>query len=379
MEMGLPAVPTAIQHCAAMRKRVHWQYEEVTPFYHDMRCRPVVARPVVSTAVTSPGLASPPKVSIVIPLYNKAGFVARAVASIRAQTYSTWELIVVDDGSDDGGASLVEADADPRIRVIRQANAGPGAARNRGIECARGTFISFLDADDAWLPQYLERSVARLEELGEGIASITWGKLLYPSGKTEVDMWTRRGIREGVLRVNPSTTARHVIDVLEFLWPCSTVARISAVRRWGAFFDRDGCRYAEDNFFFLKLVLNEPVYLTLEPLVIEDGAASQLSRNLPGPRPIEPFLTHPQEMYAACPEDRRSLLTEILKMRALKTACVLGYWGRWRDARAILWQFCTGRDWRLPLFPFALLLSTPLGGLCRTFLRPLRLRRWKNA
>jgi len=95
------------------------------------------------------------KVSIVIPLYNKAPYVRRALDSIAVQTFADFEAIIVDDGSTDMGAAVVANYSDPRFRLIRQENAGPGAARNAGIAQAQGEFIAFLDSDDEWLPNYL--------------------------------------------------------------------------------------------------------------------------------------------------------------------------------------------------------------------------------
>jgi glycosyltransferase involved in cell wall biosynthesis len=92
------------------------------------------------------------KVSIIIPLYNKAPYVRRALESIAAQSLSDFEVIVIDDGSTDDGAAIVAGYSDARYRLIHQANAGPGAARNTGIAQSRGEFIAFLDADDEWLP-----------------------------------------------------------------------------------------------------------------------------------------------------------------------------------------------------------------------------------
>ncbi|MGI6022871.1 MAG: glycosyltransferase family 2 protein, partial [Methanoculleus sp.] len=93
-----------------------------------------------------------PEVSVVIPLYNKAPYIARALASVITQTCQGFEVIVIDDGSTDGGAEIVRRLDDTRIRVIRQENRGVSAARNRGIESARTDFIAFLDADDEWMP-----------------------------------------------------------------------------------------------------------------------------------------------------------------------------------------------------------------------------------
>ena len=91
-----------------------------------------------------------PALSIVVPLYNKATDVGRAIRSLRGQSRSDWEAVVVDDGSTDGGGEVVEALADARVRLVRQPNAGVAAARNTGIRLASSRFIAFLDADDEW-------------------------------------------------------------------------------------------------------------------------------------------------------------------------------------------------------------------------------------
>lgn len=98
---------------------------------------------------------------IVMPLFNKEIYVARTVESVLGQTFDDWKLIIVDDGSSDGGPAVVEGFREPRIELIRQKNAGPGAARNTGILAGMVEWIAFLDADDLWLPDHL----ATLDEL----------------------------------------------------------------------------------------------------------------------------------------------------------------------------------------------------------------------
>ncbi|MBX9924989.1 MAG: glycosyltransferase [Hyphomicrobiaceae bacterium] len=110
-------------------------------------------------------------VSVVIPLYETERYIAHAINSVLAQTYTDFEIVVVDDGSKDGGPAIARSYSDPRIRVVSQANRGLAGARNTGIREARGRYIALLDADDAWQPEKLETLVAALErDSGAGIA-----------------------------------------------------------------------------------------------------------------------------------------------------------------------------------------------------------------
>ena len=302
-----------------------------------------------------------PRVSVIVPLYNKAPFVRRALDSIAAQTFADFETIVVDDGSTDGGARVVAQYGDARFRLVSQRNAGPGAARNRGVGEAAGEFLAFLDADDEWLPNYLEECVGLLDEFSPDAAAATCGYFEHPPGASRAGMWRARGITDGLQRVGAETPPESVVNMLAYMSPCSTVARADAVRRHGGFYERDRCLYAEDAHLWLKVLLNEPVAFDLRPLVRFHHDASGLSKNLPGARPVEPFLLRPEEIEADCPPQLRGLLARVLAIRAIKTACVLGYWGHWREARALRRRFRVAGDWRLPKYVPAQVCGTPIG------------------
>ena len=126
-----------------------------------------------------------------MPLYNKARVVERAVESIRRQTMSDWRLIIVDDESTDGSGDIAGKIADDRIEVIRQENAGPGAARNAGIALADSKYIAFLDGDDEWMDCYLENALAAIEGSDAGMVGTMYYE--WPKKVAMDDSWRAKG------------------------------------------------------------------------------------------------------------------------------------------------------------------------------------------
>jgi glycosyltransferase involved in cell wall biosynthesis len=104
-----------------------------------------------------------PLVSVVVPAYNSAGTLEQTVRSVLGQTVRDLETIIVDDGSSDDTLAVARAIEDPRVRVLTRENGGASAARNTGIEQAKGTWVAFVDSDDVWLPEKLERQLTYLD------------------------------------------------------------------------------------------------------------------------------------------------------------------------------------------------------------------------
>ena len=140
-----------------------------------------------------------PKFSIMVPLYNKAPYVRKALDSIVSQTFSDWECIIVDDGSTDNSAAICEEFILPfihssvhPIRLIRQPNSGVARARNVGVENSRGEYVCFLDADDWWEPTFLEEMDKLTKEYSDaGLYATNY--VYYKPGKTHVALNIERG------------------------------------------------------------------------------------------------------------------------------------------------------------------------------------------
>lgn len=110
----------------------------------------------------------PGLVSIVMPCYNGERFIDETIKSVLSQTYPDWELLVIDDGSNDNSARIVAkyAQGEPRIHLIQQKNAGSAAARNNGIRLSKGQYLALLDSDDIWLPGFLDSQVRFISQKG---------------------------------------------------------------------------------------------------------------------------------------------------------------------------------------------------------------------
>ena len=207
---------------------------------------------------------SHPTISVIMPAYNSAAFIARSIESAQRQTVRPLEIIVIDDGSKDDTAEAAARCGD-LVRVLRQPNGGPAAARNHGAREARGEWLAFLDADDAWMPNKLERQVSVIED------DVTLVHALCFQGK-------------------PCHSAPAEIDFAR-LWQGNPIATSSVLLRKSAFdevggFDEDRSIMAvEDYNLWLKLVHRGGIVrLIAEPLIDytpgPDNLSGQFSRML---------------------------------------------------------------------------------------------------
>ena len=189
-------------------------------------------------------------VSIVTPAYNAAEHIAETIASVKAQTYADWEMLVVDDASTDQTAALVEgeAESEPRIRLIRLEgeNRLPARARNAGMAQARGEFIALLDADDLWVPEKLDRQVEYLREHPEADGVCCWYSTF---GDPE-----RVRIEQHRMKTGCVCQRSEVVDGMPF-FTLTILFRRSCYETLGGM-DEDPRLYStEDMEFFARLVI----------------------------------------------------------------------------------------------------------------------------
>ncbi|MFH0921152.1 MAG: glycosyltransferase family A protein [Fibrobacterota bacterium] len=211
-----------------------------------------------------------PRVSVIIPTFNRKELTEHAVRSVLAQTFRDYELIVVDDGSTDGTADPLAALFPQELTLLRQENRGVSAARNAGIRASHGEWIAFLDSDDEWLPRKLELQMAYLS--------------VYPEWRIcqTRERWVRKGVR-----VNPRPVhEKFEGDLFEaslarcLITPSSVMLQRSLLDETGLF--DEALPACEDYDLWLRITRLWPVGLVDEELLIRYGGhADQLSA-LPG-------------------------------------------------------------------------------------------------
>ena len=212
-----------------------------------------------------------PVVSVVVPFRDAAAFLDECVGSVLAQSFSDWELLLVDDASTDGSAALARDHAarqPDRIRYLEHsgsANRGVSASRNLGLSHARGEYVAFLDADDVWLPRKLEEQVEYLRAHPEAV--MVYGRMSYWYSWThrpedalrdeEIDM----GVDEGLYHPPALVTALLEATARAPL-PSDALVRTQVAREVGGFAEDRSFAVYEDRVFFVRIELAGPVFAT---------------------------------------------------------------------------------------------------------------------
>ncbi|MDK2891503.1 MAG: hypothetical protein PWR21_2135 [Methanoculleus sp.] len=286
-----------------------------------------------------------PGVSVVIPLYNKGPYIARALDSVFAQTVRDFEVIVVDDGSTDGGAEMAGAFDDPRIRLIRQENRGVSAARNRGIEAARAELVAFLDADDEWMPRHLE-ALLRLREKYPQAGAYGTAYLLQENGSTarvppfsaEIPPEPWEGLLPNYYR-----------DAIRGTPPISSsivVVPKRILNEVGGF--NTGTWYGEDVDLWGRIALKYPIGFTWDGMGIYHKEAANRACDKKEPIREHAFVASARNALQAgeVPPELKGDLLEYVASRQIQVACRNLEAGRPDLARSNLKGCKTRRLWR---------------------------------
>ncbi len=236
----------------------------------------------MSDAQTAPA----PAVSILTPAFDVARFIGATLDSVLAQTVADWEMVVVDDGSQDGTAAVVASRHDPRIRLIRQENAGVSAARSRAIAAARGEAVLFLDADDWLAPDALTRLSATLRAAPDAVGA--YGAFAFvaedaqpgdPPLRRKAGPFPAGDILEHLLVQNLFANGGHLL------------LRRAAVDRAGPFLSH--VRYGEDWEYWIRLALQGPFAVVpgADPLLfVRQRSGSAYNRMARDPAAFRPAM-----------------------------------------------------------------------------------------
>jgi glycosyltransferase involved in cell wall biosynthesis len=224
-----------------------------------------------------------PLISVVIPTFNRVRQVQAALRSVLAQTYREFEVIVVDDGSADGTGQALEtliAQAGcnaERVRYFFGPNRGQSAARNMGIEKARGELVAFLDSDDIWLPEKLEWQVRALEQFKEkSCACITDARLVDNLGMDTSAFRESGKPYEETLGID-FEAVRNLVKYRDPFWISTLLVRTDVVKQLGCFDNQLG--YAEDHDFLFRLSLATSFCYVNKPLSVLDRSKSPEGSN----------------------------------------------------------------------------------------------------
>lgn len=268
---------------------------------------------------------SQPRLSIIVPLYNKAPYVRKALESVVFQTYKDWECIIVDDGSTDGSAAICEdfvRSLTPSIvhpiRLIKQLNSGVSAARNNGVAQSQGDYLAFLDADDWWEPTFLEHMAQLIADYPDaGLYATNY--IYYKPGKTHVALTLKTGYinypqsyyQSGAMPVTSITACmpRKVFDEM------------------GGF--PLGVKLGEDFLLWAKTALHYPVAFCEKTLAYYNNdvpATLRATRNLHAPEHHMLFLLEPIEQVIVQLQDEEVKHDWKSLLDKLRVGGLLEYW-----------------------------------------------------
>jgi glycosyltransferase involved in cell wall biosynthesis len=195
--------------------------------------------------------AKKPQVSVVVPTYNRGGFIRETIESVLMQTYADFEVIVVDDGSTDGTAEIISTIVDDRIHYHWQENSGlPARARNVALSAARGRYVAFLDSDDLWLPEKLESQIRCFAAHPD--AGLVYCDAMYFGQTASHGRSLIRGMLEG--NIFDGLLVRNRIPAL------TAVVRRECLDSVGQFSEEPALRSAEDYHLWLRIARRFPVY-----------------------------------------------------------------------------------------------------------------------
>ena len=263
--------------------------------------------------------------SVIIPLYNKEAYIEQTLGSVLAQTYPFFEVIIVDDGSSDASLQIVNGITDSRIRVISQVNSGVATARNRGVKEAKENYVAFMDADDFWAPNYLERIAFLISTCPDaGIFACRYVEMMNGNRKAvSIDLETT--FEYGYI----SYFSLYAKTFISPVWTSATIVLRDIFLKNGGF--NTSLKMGEDIDLWVRIALKEPISYLNEELAYYNNdqiIENRLSKKLYAPE--ESYIFSLDTLKKGVSNDCLFLLDGLI-LRTLRPYYALGFYRKETD------------------------------------------------
>jgi glycosyltransferase involved in cell wall biosynthesis len=297
-----------------------------------------------------------PAVTVVIALYNKVHFVKATIESVLQQSFTDFQLIMIDDGSTDGSLEIVKQFNDDRLSLYTIKNSGPGHARNEGLRKTTTKYISFLDADDQWHPDFLKEALQALDAHPESdvwLCSTLW----QPQNEYRLPFLNREKNKQqsGVWKLETDYTPLETAEVLNFFATGAVVARTEVIKKYGGYFDALRCTSGEDGYLWLQVMYNHLIIREPRALLIIHTDGSDLGIGRRSLKPVPPWLDFPEHVLKHCPFNYLNALRAYFDLSAFLAFRREVYQGHFWKAFRLVCRYPKLSHYRSPEYPVIVL------------------------
>jgi glycosyltransferase involved in cell wall biosynthesis len=290
-------------------------------------------------------------ITVVIALYNKEKYIKKCIDSVLSQSYGNFKVIIVNDGSTDGSFEIAKSYTDDRITLIDQTNRGPGVARNRGLSVCETKYISFLDADDDWHPDFITKGLEALENNADCDLFLC-GSVWQPLEEIRLPFFSFENIVSSGSWILPlDLQAEDAFNAMNFFATGAVMAKTSVIKKYGGYFDAKFCNSGEDGYLWVQVMFNHKIYRSVDCLLYVNVHGSDLGIGRKAMKPVPPILLYPDQVYGSCPDKYKHILEKLLAFLAFQAFRRELYQNHFAKAYKLYKRFPKLANYKTPDYP----------------------------